>query len=366
MKKQLFWLVSIVLLATSCAAPHPTAIPSSTLQQSPNSTETSAPTDTLVQPTLTAAPFLVEGTLTIKVNVRNGPGITYDSLGQLDAGGKVQVIMQDGTGGWYQIFYPVSSQDHGWVAAQYVTIPTGMQVPLQATPTSAGPSGRLLQRLNVRSGPGTSFNSLGLLEANAQVSLTGKNNTASWFQIDYPTGPGGHGWVTAQFVQTGAVSDLPVLDEFGIIVTPGASGTPSGPNLAPTPTIGPALADGDSSTNPAINVTFSAMGTHRFIYSSQVSTPQGDSEDWLAFTPFSSVGTNAALVFSLTCTGNGSLMVEFSQAGKLLSGWGTLGCGDKEKILLLSAGQLILVHLVAVSGNGLQVVAYTLDVQNNP
>jgi uncharacterized protein YraI len=366
MKKQLFWLVSLVLLVTSCTVPPPTATPSAALQQSPNSPETSTPTDTLVQPTLTATPFLVDGTLTIKVNVRSGPGITYDSLGQLDAGGKIQVLAQDDSGGWYQIFYPVSSQDHGWVAAQYITIPTGIKVPSQATSTPAGPSGRLLQRLNVRSGPGTSYNSLGFLEANAQVSLTGKNNTASWFQIDYPTGPGGHGWVTAQYVQTGAAADLPVLDEFGNIVTPGASGTPSGPDLATIPTIGPALADGDSSTNPAINITFSAVGTRRFIYSSQVSTPQGDPEDWLVFTPFSPTGTNAMLVFSLTCTGNGSLIVELSQGGRLLSGWGTLGCGDKGKILLLPAGQLILVHLAAVSGNGLQVVAYRLDVQNNP
>ncbi len=366
MKKQLIWLVLLALLATNCSAPPPAAIPSATFTPSPDFSGTATPTVTLLQVTPTATSFIVDGTLTIKVNVRSGPGTTYTSLGQMEAGVKVQVVARDDTGGWYQILYLAASQGRGWVTAQYVTLPAGTMVPLQSTPTPAGPSGRLLQRLNVRSGPGTSFNSLGLLEANAPVSLTGKNNTASWLQIDYPTGPGGHGWVTAQYVQTDAAGDLPVLDDFGNIVTPGTSGTPSAPGLAPTSTIGPATADGDSSTTPAINVIFSATGTRRFIYSSQVSTPQGDAEDWLAFTPFSATGTNARLVFSLACTGNGSLTMDFSLAGRLLSGWGSLVCGDNQKAILLPAGKSILIHLAAVPGDGLQFVAYTLDVQNNP
>jgi uncharacterized protein YraI len=366
MKKQLLWLVLLVLLASSCVAPQPTLTPASTLPPSLIPTETAPLINFPVPPTLTATPFLVEGTLGIKVNVRSGPGTTYDSLGQLDAGVKVQVVARDFSGGWFQILYPASSQGLGWVTAQFVTIPVGTQVPLQSTPTLAGPSGRLLQRLNVRSGPGTSFNLLGLLEGNTLVLLTGKNTTASWFQIVYPTGPGGHGWVTAQYVQTDATGDLPVLDDFGAVVTPGASGTPSGPDLAPTSTIGPALADGDSLTSPAINVTFSPLGTRRFIYSSQVSTPLGDAEDWVAFTPFSATGINARLVFNLTCTGNGSLTVILLQGGRQVSGWGSLVCSDFGKTLVLPAGQPILLHLAAVSGDGLQFVAYTLDVQNNP
>jgi hypothetical protein len=54
------------------------------------------------------------------------------------------------------------------------------------------------------------------------------------------------------------------------------------------------------------------------------------------------------------------------QGGTMLSGWGALGCGDKKKTILLPAGQMVLIQLTPVSGNGLQLVAYTLDVQNNP
>jgi hypothetical protein len=224
----------------------------------------------------------------------------------------------------------------------------------------------MIQRLNVRSGPGTTFESLGMLEPGVSVSLTGKNATATWFQINYPAGPGGRGWVTSQYVQTDATADLPVLDDYGNLVTPGASGTSSGPGLAPTPTVGPALTDGDSSNNPGIHVTFSATGTRRFVYSSEVSTPQGDPEDWVGFTPYSTSGVNARLTLSLTCAGNGSLTMELWQGGTQLSGWGALACGETGKTILLPAGQNYLVHLVPVAGDGLRLVAYTLTVQNYP
>jgi uncharacterized protein YraI len=341
-------------------------LPSATFFPSTTPIPSKSPTVTPLPPTLTATPLLINGTLTIKVNVRSGPGISYASLGQLGAGENVQVIAREVTGAWYQILYPASPEGSGWVTAQYVKIPTGTQVPLQPTPTPPGPTGRVIQRLNVRSGPGTTFNSIGILEPGASVSLTGKNSTASWLQITYTAGPGGIGWVIAQYIQTDSTGDLPVLDESGNIVTPGVAGTPSGPGPVPTPTIGPALTDGDSSAIPAINVTLSSLGTTRFIYSSQVSTPQGDPEDWIAFTPYSSTGTNARLIFSLSCTGNDTLTVELLLGGSLLSGWGTLECGDKGKSILLPAGQMILVNLKPAAGNGLRLVAYTLDVQNRP
>ncbi len=196
-----------------------------------------------------------------------------------------------------------------------------------------------MQRLNVRSGPGMTFPSLGVLEPDSVVALTGKNSTASWFQIDYPSAPGGRGWVTAQYIQTDA-TDLPVLDDYGTPVA-GASSGPTALPVTPTPTVGPAFADGDSPANPAVRVTFSASGTRSFTYSSQVSAPDGDPEDWVEFTPYAITGTHARLVFSLTCSGNGTLTVGILRGGSLLTGWGSLSCGDLDKIILLPAGQAL-------------------------
>jgi uncharacterized protein YraI len=366
MKKLALPLMLFSLVAAGCATPIPAVTPFATPSPSPVPSQTATLRATLQQPTLTATSILIDGKLTIKVNVRSGPGTTYDSLGQLEAGGNVQVIARDSAAAWYQILFPASPKGRGWVAAQYVTIAPGTEVPLDATPTPAGPTGRVIQRLNVRRGPGTAFDSLGLLEPGVAVFLTGKNTTASWFQIDYPAGPGGRGWITSQYVQTDSAADLPVFDDFGNVVTPGAAGTPFSPGAAPTPTVGPAIADGDSSASPAVRVTFSATGTHRFIYSSQVSAPQGDGEDWIEFNPFSNIGTNAQLMLSLTCTGNDAVTVELWQGGKLLSGWGTLACGDTGKTILLPAGKIYLMSLAPIAGDGLRLVAYNLTVQNNP
>jgi uncharacterized protein YgiM (DUF1202 family) len=376
-KKFSILLTVLALLAAACGTSEPLATPSVTA----SSTTSPSPTVTLPvtppPPTPTFTPVPVEGTLTVRVNVRSGPGTSYESLGQLDAGEKVQVTLQDSLGTWYQIIYPTasssatsspapSSMGRAWVAAQFVTIAAGSQIPFEATPTPPGPSGKVTQRLNVRSGPGTSFDTLGLLQAGVMVSLIGKNSSSSWFQIDYPAGPGGKGWVTSQYVQTDSSASLPVIDEYGNVVTPGAAGTPSAPDLPPTPTIGPAYADGDSLSNPARSINFSASATHSFTYSSQVSLPDGDSEDWIEFTPYAPTGTVAHLYLSLICIGNDSLEVSLWQAGSLLSDWGGLACGDERKPLQLTAGQAYQVGIASTPAEGMVLVSYSLTVENNP
>jgi uncharacterized protein YraI len=245
-------------------------------------------------------------------------------------------------------------------------VEAGVEIPLEATPTAAGPAGRVVQRLNVRSGPGTAFDSLGLLEPDTVVSLTGKNATASWFQIDFPAGPDGRGWVTAQYVQTESAGELPVLDDYGTPVAAAAAETPSALAVTATATIGPAFADGDSRTSPDVQVTFSANGTRRFTFSGQVSAPQGDAEDWVAFTPYAASGTDAHLRFSLACSGNAGLNVEIWQAGVPLSGWGSLACGDAGVPVTLTAGQPAQVRLSPAAGQGLLLVSYVLSIENLP
>lgn len=362
--KRLALLLMLLPLLAACASPQPAATPSPSASPSLPlaSSATRAPTRTPLPPASTATLPPIEGTLAIKVNVRGGPGTSYESLGLLNAGEKVLITGRTGSGDWYQILYPTASAGIGWVTAQYVRIPVWTQVPLLATATPTGPTGRVLQRLHVRAGPGLAFDILGLLEPDGLVYLTGKNSTASWFQIDYPSGPGGRAWVTAQYVQTDAAG-LPVLDDNGTLVAEGTPGALSTPGL-PTPTIGPAPADGDSSANPAVRVTFSASGTHQFSYTSQVSAPLGDPADWLEFTPYAVNSLDARLVFSLACTGNGTLTVDISQAGTPLQGWGNLVCGDQDKVILLPAGQAVTLQLAPAPGQSLRLVDYVITVRN--
>jgi uncharacterized protein YraI len=372
MKRLVFLLAAawLPLLVSACITVQPITTPTATASPVPSLIPTDTPTavasPTPLAPAASATLQSIQGTLSLKVNVRSGPATTNAALGQLNAGEKVQITVRDATGKWYRILYPGASSGIGWVAAQYVQLAAGTQVPLEVTPTPAGPQGRVLQLLNVRSGPGTSFDSLGMLQPNATVALTGKDATAAWFQISYPAAPGGHAWVTAQYIQTDASGALPVLDAYG---TPAPANGTAGPvtsQTTPTATVGPAFADYDTAAAPSVRVTFSAAGTRQFSYTGQVSTPQGDPEDWVEFTPFAINASKAMLVFSLTCTGNGSLTVALEQAGTPLTGWGTLACGDLNKLITLPTGQPLEMHLVPAPGQGLQLVNYVLTVQNMP
>jgi uncharacterized protein YraI len=366
MKKIGFPLMLFILLASACVAPEPVATPTATTSPSALPTTIMTLATTPLKASLTATPLFVVGTLTIKVNVRSGPGTSFTSLGQLDVGEKVQVIARDSPGAWYLILFSVAPQGRGWVASQYVTVGAGTGIPLDATPTQVGPTGHLLQRLNVRTGPGTTYTSLGVLESGSVVSLTGRNVNSSWFQIEFPFGSDRRGWVTTQYVEQDSSAALPIMDENGQVVTPNPFGTPSGPVLPPTPTVGTAYLDNDSSINPANRITFSVSGIHQFVYSSQVSMPEGDAVDWLEFVPYTTIGTMARLIISLICSGNGNLTMELWQGGTLLSGWGSITCGETGKLIRLPAGQDYQISLTPSHGEGLHLVAYTLTIKNDP
>lgn len=364
MTRSALLLVLLTLLAVACGTPAPAAVTPTppAVTRTPLATVSPSP----APPTPTVTPTPVEGTLETRVNVRSGPGAGFETLGLLEAGERVQVVARDDGGDWYQILYPSAPQGRGWVAAPFVRVAAGAEIPLDATPTPAGPTGRVVQRLNVRTGPGTTFDALGLLEPGTVVSLLGKNATASWFQIDYPEGPGGRGWVTAQYIQTEIASSLPVLDDFGKAVTPGVEATPSGPLPTPTATVGPAFDDGDSSANPAVRVVFSAAGTRRFTYSSQVSAPEGDLEDWVEFTPYAAGGTSARLSLSLSCSGKGVLRGDIRQGGASFPGVEALHCGDEDRLVYLPAGGAYQIRLAVEAGDGLRLVEYRLTVRNEP
>jgi hypothetical protein len=67
--------------------------------------------------------------------------------------------------------------------------------------------------LNVRSGPGTQFEKIGLLVAGSKVTLRGRNSDGSWWQIVYPSAPGGLGWIAAEFTNSDHAGTVPIVPE---------------------------------------------------------------------------------------------------------------------------------------------------------
>jgi uncharacterized protein YraI len=272
----------------------------------------------------------------------------------------VEITGKDPGESWWQINYPQGVDGKGWVTAQYVTIANMPEVPIiggsEADPDH-GNVAVIQQQLNIRSGPGTDFNSLGTLNPQDVVSLTGKDPNGGWLQIEFAAGPEGKGWVNAAFVQAQGVENLPIITEEGQIV---GTGTPTSIPPTPTATLVPAWEDNDSPTSPVASVVFEPAGTQTLIYNGDLSSPQGDPEDWISFQTYTS------LVFaSLECKGSDALNVEMTEDGQpiLLN----VACGGEMKQVSVKAGSNYLIHLESNSTTGnLQYTNYILTIKARP
>lgn len=75
----------------------------------------------------TANPYFA--TIRTTINVRAGPASTFASLGLIEAGKVVILNGRNQTNTWYRIYYPVGTQEIGWVAAAYVDAPNLQGLP---------------------------------------------------------------------------------------------------------------------------------------------------------------------------------------------------------------------------------------------
>src|SRR6185503_1574198 len=140
------------------------------------------------------------------VNVRLEPSTASTVLGIIPADTTVEITGKDPDGKWWQIIYPHPEgiDGKGWVTAQYITTDRTSDVPTiggEETNPNNGNVAVVQEPINVRSGPGTDFNSLGTLNPHDVVNLTGKDQNGAWLQVEFPSGPEGKGWVNAAFVQ---------------------------------------------------------------------------------------------------------------------------------------------------------------------
>ncbi len=305
-------------------------------------------------PQPTVAP--VQGTASTQINVRAEPSTASKALGIIPANTTVEIVGKDPGGNWWQIIYPTSVEGKGWVSAQYVTTTGKPEVPIiggAASDPVSGNSAVVIQQLNVRSGPGTNFNSLGILNANDVISLTGKNSGGSWLQIEFTDGPDGKGWVNAGFVKADGVGDLPIVSDAGEVI---GTGTPVDTPLPPASTVVPALMDFDSPEAPIKTVILEGAGTRTVLYNGDVSAPDGDLEDWVAVTPYIDV-----LFISIQCSGSASIHTEI--VGTTVS----LMCNDEVKAIPVQNNIRVLIHIKATTpSNQLQYTNYILTIKASP
>lgn len=141
------------------------------------------------------------------LNVRSGAGTSYSKIGSLKRG-QVVTILQT-SNGWHKI--ELSGGKVGWVSGEYIKIST----------TSGGNSGSngsednnteesseigivTTGSLNVRSGPGTSYNSIKKINKNTKVIILESKD--GWYKIKLSDGT--IGWSSADYIRKGDAGDI--------------------------------------------------------------------------------------------------------------------------------------------------------------
>jgi hypothetical protein len=153
------------------------------------------------------------------------------------------------------------------------------------------------------------------------------------------------------------VENLSIITEAGAIV---GTGTPTGIPLTPTATILPARMDNDSQNSPVVSVRFESTGTRILLYNGDVSAPEGDLEDWIAFTPYSDT-----VLLSLDCKGDGALTGDVLENGTPMGL--EIKCGERLKAVDVKANASYLVHVGAnPSSSGMQYINYTITIKTSP
>ena len=257
--------------------------------------------------------------------------------------------------------------------------PSATPEPPTATVPVQPVEGQTISQLNVRSAPSAESDLLGTIQIATKVQIVGKDPTGSWWMIAYPDSPTGKGWVTAQFVQASNTENVAVFNaqaqstesapgtnndpvaEAGPTAEPGSVTAPS---PAPGLTLATAYQDGDSAEAPAVSITLSKTSVRSFNYSSDVSSPQGDSEDWVQFKISGEQGQPATVAVVFNCTGSGALSVELIQNNSHLQGWDNMTCGHPNQLILsLFVGAPYSLHISPSQANNLQTyINYTLMV----
>ncbi|HEY44078.1 MAG TPA: SH3 domain-containing protein [Anaerolineae bacterium] len=109
--------------------------------------------------------------------------------------------------------------------------PLQMMVDATVTGTPEGPKIVVPDQVNVRLGPGTNYDKIGVLIAGQEATALGRSPGGLWIQIVYPGVPGNVAWVYAPYVILDAGQELlPIIE-------PPPTSTPR-----ITPTIDPTLA----------------------------------------------------------------------------------------------------------------------------
>jgi N-acetylmuramoyl-L-alanine amidase len=123
------------------------------------------------------------------LNVREGPGLSYRVVKQVEKGENFQLVKEEND--WIQI--KLTDGQYGWVANWLVQKENKVISTTKQNISSAG--NVTVDGLRIRNGPGTTFQTIGHLNKGVQVKIIEKNE--NWMKIYHSTI---EGWVSSEFV----------------------------------------------------------------------------------------------------------------------------------------------------------------------
>ena len=144
------------------------------------------------------------------LNMRQGPGTKNAVIAVLPQHTPVYIMARSSGSTWYLV--KTQGGPTGWVKRYYIvtdfpytSLPIANTYPMPAPdpPTQPTPyqSGTVIAgSLNMRSGPGISYNTIAVLRGGTTVLLVGRNANGSWLKVQAPTGT--VGWVNGGYIGT--------------------------------------------------------------------------------------------------------------------------------------------------------------------
>ena len=123
------------------------------------------------------------------VNFRSGPGTNYSSQGIISSGTTITVT-DTSNSEWYAV--RLSNGSTGYIYAEYISVSTG-----GSTSNGEERSAKTTEYVNFRSGPGTNYNSKGVIALGTTVTVTDTSN-AQWYAVRLSNGS--TGYIFAEYI----------------------------------------------------------------------------------------------------------------------------------------------------------------------
>ena len=142
------------------------------------------------------------------VNFRSGPGTNYNSKGVIALGTTVTVT-DTSNAQWYAV--RLSNGSTGYIFAEYISFtgsntPSATAAPTQAPSNGSEQTAKTTEYVNFRSGPGTNYNSKGVIALGTTVTVTDTSNS-EWYAVRLSNGS--TGYIFAQYLKLNSSSSAP-------------------------------------------------------------------------------------------------------------------------------------------------------------